>query len=136
MSEHRTFEQLMTLLDGGAPAFTPTPGEPTYATRLPDREPGANLESSAPLPTGAAAVVLECGISRVEPYTHVLWISPSAEVILGSHSFERLGNAIGSLEHVERSQWEGHDRLHVRAPGVDWDDMLALARHAVSQLMP
>ncbi|WP_084104625.1 hypothetical protein [Demequina sp. NBRC 110056] len=128
---------LATLAQGlqrDADEFTPA-ATPAAHRELPGRQRGAALSSVAQAPTaGAAAVILDCGTSRHDGFTHVLWISPSAESILGSHVAERLGDAVGGIDGVERWTWEGLDRLHVRAPGMDWDHLVEAARAAVTAL--
>lgn len=130
-------EHLVERLEREGSAFTPARrvvGRP--ASDLPDRNPGTNLASRPAVPTGATAVVLDCGISRLDTYTHVLWVSASAEAIIGSYGLERLADAIAALDCVDAYEWEGQDRLHLRAPGIDWNDMLREARVIVERLTP
>ncbi len=135
-SRHHVLEHLVQRLERDAGAFNPAPRAVRYGSReLPDRQPGTNLALPSQIPTGVAAVVMDCGISRRDGYTHVLWVSVSAESILGSDLFGRLAPAIASLACVSAYEWEGLDRLHLRAPGVDWDDMLRQARAVVTGLV-
>ena len=134
-SRHSVLEHLVERLGHGADAFNPASRAADYQRRdLPGRQPGANLAQPSELPTGVEAVIMDFGISRHEGYTHVLWISVSAESIMGSHVFSRLAPAIASLPSVTGYEWEGLDRLHLRAPGIDWDDMLREARAVVRSI--
>lgn len=103
--------------------------------RLPGRRPGTNLADGPEHPVGAAAVIVECGTSRLPAYTHVLWVSPSAESILGSRGHELMGELIGRVDGVTGYAWEGPDRLHVRAPEHEWHGVLSDARRAVSDYL-
>ncbi len=114
------------------------PSEADDAQELPGRSPGEALSRPPSVPVGPRAVLLDCGTSRVEGYTHVLLISPSAEMWLGSHVVSQLGMVLGRVVGVESYGWEGSDLLHVRAPGLEWEDLLreaqdALAEYLVSQ---
>ncbi|WP_084038910.1 hypothetical protein [Demequina sp. NBRC 110053] len=121
--------------DAGRFAPSSTAAHRETGPSLPGRRRGAALASTPAAPaSGPASIVLECGTSRSGGFTHVLWISPSAESILGSHVAERLGEAIGGIDVVQAWTWEGLDRLHVRAPGADWDALLDAARAAVGAL--
>ncbi len=99
---------------------------------LPDRSPGEALRSPARIPVGPRAIILDCGTSRVPGYTHVLWISGSAEALLGSHVMDRLGLIMGRVVGVEAYSWEDSERLHVRAPGLNWGDLLREAQDALA----
>ena len=102
---------------------------------LPGRRRGESLAEADDVPRGAAAIVLDVGTSRREGFSHVLWISPSAESLLGSAAFERLGDALGSVNGVSAYEWEGLDHLHVRATERDHAALLAEARDAVERLL-
>jgi hypothetical protein len=128
-------EHLVERLEHDPGAFMPRRGSAQYTHRLPDREPGTNLATRVEMPRGVAAILMECGISRLEGDTHVLWVSLSAEAMLGSQAFSRLDVAVAALPEVSGYAWEGMDRLHVRAPGADWDELLARARDAVAALV-
>ena len=99
---------------------------------LPDRNPGEALGKNARIPVGPRAIILDCGTSRLPGYTHVLWISPSAEAMLGSHMMDSFGLIMGRVVGVEAYSWEGSERLHVRAPGLDWEDLLRDAQDALA----
>lgn len=81
---------------------------------------------------GPRAVIMDCGTSRRHGYTHVLWIAPDAELIVGSHVMDLLGLIVGRVVGVEAYSWEGDDRLHVRAPGLEWDALLREAHDALA----
>lgn len=127
-------------LDAGA-TFTPARrSADATAARLPGRVPGEALESLAShqggaMPPGPRSVILECGASRTSGYTHVLWIAPSAEATLGSEGFERLGEIVGRVYGVLGFSWEGIERLHVNAPGIAGEDLLAESRDALGVYM-
>lgn len=129
------FEHLVERLERDPGSFTPRRGSAQYTHQLPDREPGTSLATRPELPRGAAAVLMECGISRKDGYTHVLWVSLGAEAMLGSHGFSRLDAAVAALPEVSAYAWEGMDRLHLRATGADWDELLDRARTAVAALV-
>jgi hypothetical protein len=99
---------------------------------LPDRSPGEALRRPARMPVGPRAIILDCGTSRVPGYTHVLWISGSAEALLGSHVMDSLGVIMGRVVGVEAYSWEDSERLHVRAPGLGWEDLLREAQDALA----
>ncbi|WP_297082159.1 hypothetical protein [uncultured Demequina sp.] len=136
---------LATLAKGlqrGAGSFAPeqpSTGVPNHGAGLPGRRRGEGLASvshAASTPASAGeAVVLDCGISRRDSFTHVLWISPSATSLLGPDVAEVLGDAIGAHRAVHSWGWQGGDRLHVRAPGMDWDALLTFARETVDGLV-
>lgn len=132
---HQVLEHLVERLDRDRASFTPARGVARYAPHLPDREPGANLSMRPEFPRGVAAVMMDCGISRQDGYTHVLWVSMSAEAMMGSQAFSRLDAAVAALPEVTGYAWEGMDRLHLRAPGADWDELLDRARDAVAALV-
>jgi hypothetical protein len=123
-------DTLAKTLGRGADSFTPE-SEPDPAPVLPGRRRGEHLADPGSTPTGAAAVVLDCGTSRLDGYTHVLWISPSVESVLGSAAAERVGEIIGSVEGVVGYDWEDLEHLHLRAPGMDHVAVLREARAAV-----
>ena len=140
MSSHTTHTErrsalahVVERLEGGAGEFNPAE-RPTRPDSLPGRVPGAHLPVAPTATRPASGIVLDCGISRRDGYTHVLWISPAAEVVLGSDRYARLGETISSVDGATAYDWEGLDRLHVKAPGVDWDVMLDAARGAVERL--
>lgn len=99
---------------------------------LPDRTPGEALGKPARLPVGPRAILMECGTSRLPGYTHVLLIAPSAEAMLGSYMIDNLGVIVGRVVGVEAYAWEGAERLHVRAPGLDWEDLLREAQDSLA----
>jgi hypothetical protein len=133
---HSLLEHLVERLEFETVAFEPARDIRSARERdLPGRDPGAHLASRPSAPTPASAVILDCGISRLDDYTHVLWVSLSAEAILGSFALSRLAETIGALEYVTAYEWEGQDRLHLRAPGPDWDDVLGAVRRAVDSLI-
>ena len=99
---------------------------------LPGRNPGEALMRPARIPVGPRAIILDCGISRMHGYSHVLWISPSAEAMLGSHMMDSFGLIMGRVVGVEAYSWEGTERLHVRAPGIGWEDLLREAQDALA----
>jgi hypothetical protein len=102
------------------------------APELPGRTPGQALASAPRPPVGPRAVILDCGTSRLTGYTHVLWIAPNADAMIGSHVVEQLAFIVGRVVGVEAFAWEGNDRLHVRAPGLAWDDLLRDAQDALA----
>ena len=126
-------------LDGPASGFEPKRGEPMWASALPGRVPGESLEAEtregATTAPGPRSIILDCGTSRADGYTHVLWISPSAESVLGSDGFARLGEIVGRVYGVTNYEWEGLDRLHVSAAGLAWEDLLAESREALAVYM-
>lgn len=99
---------------------------------LPDRSPGEALRKPARMPVGPRAIILDCGTSRLPGYTHVLWISPSAEAMLGSHMMDSFGLIMGRVVGVEAYSWEDSERLHVRAPGLGWEGLLRDAQDALA----
>lgn len=136
--EHRAdaLEHVVHQLGGQAQEFTPSRRDlPPRGPELPDRHPGENLPLHPASVTPSATVVMDCGTSRRSGYSHVLWISPSAEAILGSHGLDRLSAAIVKLPGVTAYEWEGLDLLHLRAAGSDWNTLLDGARDAVDTLL-
>lgn len=129
----RVLSSIAQGLERGADAFRPS-RDTDAPPELPGRRRGEHLPDPSSTPTGPAAVVLDCGTSRRGSFTHVLWISPSAESLLGPTAADQMGEAIGSLEGVRRWEWEGADRLHVDAPDVTHEDVLDGARAAVEEL--
>ena len=99
---------------------------------LPGRNPGEALGKPARLPVGPRAIILECGTSRLPGYSHVMLIASAAESMLGSRVMDNLGVIVGRVVGVEAYSWEGADRLHVRAPGLEWDDLLREAQDALA----
>ena len=134
--EPGAFEHLVDSLGEHAREFTPAERrEGSRAEALPGRRAS---QSDAPGPrTGspASAVVLDCGTSRLSGYSHVLLISPSVESIVGSHRLDQMGAAIRRLPGVIAYEWEGLDRIHLRAPGSDWGQILEAARAAVDRVI-
>jgi hypothetical protein len=131
-------------LDGGGfpdegPEFEPELGEPMWASALPGRvgRPGVrdDGDEETDAPRGPRSVILDCGISRLDGYTHVLWISTSAEAVLGSDGFARLGEIVGRVYGVTSYQWESIDRLHLAAGDIAWADLLAESREALAVYM-
>jgi uncharacterized protein (UPF0548 family) len=121
---------LKTRLGEGATRYAPAAHDARRG--LPDRNPGEALSKNARVPVGPRAVILDCGTSRLPGYTHVLWIAPSAEAMLGSHMMDSFGLIMGHVVGVEAYSWEGSERLHVRAPGLDWEALLRDAQDALA----
>ncbi|WP_084102407.1 hypothetical protein [Demequina sp. NBRC 110051] len=98
-------------------------GEPSFA---PDVTP-----ADAPLPGRGSgtwppafvddAGILDCGTSRADGYTHVLWMDPSVVP-------EAIADQVAALDDVVKVGWESAELLHVDAPGVSHDDLLEQAR--------
>ena len=132
---HSALEHLVERLGSSTESFTPSRADAVASPDLPGRQAGTNLAMTPPRVSGAEAVIMDCGTSRREGFTHVLWISGSAESILGSYGFSRLGEAIGSVPRVTAYDWEGLDRLHLRAGGMDWDELIAQTRAAIEPLL-
>jgi hypothetical protein len=105
------------------------------AEGLPGRSPGEALARTPRTPVGPRAVILDCGTSRAEGYTHVLLISPSAELMLGSQLVSSLGVIVGRVFGVEAYRWEGRELLHVRAPGLQWEGLLREAQDALADYL-
>ncbi len=105
------------------------------AEQLPERSPGEALASPQRVPIGPRAVILDCGTSRVQGFTHVLLIASSAELLLGSHIVSRLGSVVGHVVGVESYSWEGSELLHVKAPGLDWEDLLRESQDALGDYL-
>ena len=102
---------------------------------LPGRKPGTHL-AAAPTPTtGPGAVILDCGTSRRDSYTHVLLVSPATKDILGTRKADRLGDVLRTLPGVTDVEWEGIDHLHLRAPEYAHADLLREARFIVAQML-
>ena len=120
-------------LRDGASSYAPQAADD--AEELPDRSPGEALARSPRTPVGPRAVLLDCGTSRVEGYTHVLLIAASAELLLGSHAVSQLGIVLGHVVGVESYRWEGNELLHVRAPGLAWEDLLREAQDALAEYL-
>lgn len=120
-------------LDEGSRAYAPHRRGETNA--LPGRKPGEALSRPTRPSVGPRSVILDCGTSRRSGYTHVLWIAPDAEVMVGSHMIDRLGLIVGRVVGVEAYAWEGDDRLHVRAPGLAWDSLLRDAQDALADYL-
>lgn len=121
---------LTTTLGDGSAGYVPLVDATSPA--LPDRRPGESIAHTPRVPVGPRAVILDCGTSRYGGYTHVLWIAPDAESRMGSHVFDMLGLILGRVYGVEAFAWEGSERLHVRAPGLSWDDLLREAHDALA----
>ncbi len=117
-------------LGEGSSRYAPAAHDATDG--LPDRTPGEALSKSARVPVGPRAIILDCGTSRLPGYTHVMWISPSAEAMLGSYLMDNLGMIMGRVVGVEAYSWEGPERLHVRAPGLGWEDLLHEAQDSLA----
>lgn len=131
-------------LDGGGlpdddEGFEPELREPMWASALPGRvgRPGGDEEyrEEPGAPPGPRSVILDCGTSRLDGYTHVLWIATSAESVLGSDGFARLGEIVGRVYGVTSYEWKGIDRLHVAAGDIAWADLLAESREALAVFM-
>lgn len=126
---------LTSRLGDGTPHYSPRASG--LHTHLPSRAPGEALARSPRVSVGPRAIIIDCGTSRQPGYTHVLWIAPDAELMLGSHVMDMLGLIVGRVVGVEAYAWEGSERLHVRAPGLGWEDLLreahdVLANHLAS----
>lgn len=125
--------------EGGAEGFEPVQGKPLFASSLPERVPGASHDAepgeAAHEPRGPRSIILDCGESRMAGYTHVLWIAPSAESVLGSDGFHRLGEIVGRVFGVTSYEWEGIDQLHVAAGDLPWASLLHEAREALAVYM-
>ncbi len=114
-------------------SFTP---EVTDARRdLPGRKRGESLSKASKPAKGPGALILDCGTSRKDDFTHVLWVSHSAESWLGDRSLERLRDALGTLDGVSACEWEGDDHLHVQAPDYEHEDLLSKSRAKVAKLL-
>ncbi len=111
------------------------PRAANHAQELPERSPGEALARSPRVAVGPRAVILDCGTSRVQGFTHVLLIASSAELLLGSHIVSRLGLVVGRVVGVETYAWEGSELLHVKAPGLDWEDLLREAQDALGDYL-
>ncbi|WP_291379350.1 hypothetical protein [Demequina sp.] len=120
-------------LRDGASHYAPEAADD--AEELPDRSPGEALARAPREPVGPRAVIVDCGTSRAEGYTHVLLVSPSAELLLGSHRVSHLGLVVGRVFGVEAYKWEGNELLHVRAPGLRWEDLLSEAQDALADYL-
>jgi len=131
---HSLLEALAGTLEHDARGFRPA-NTAEGVGRLPGRMPGTNLADRPEHPVGAAAVIIDCGTARKDSYTHVLWVSPSAESILGSRGHELMGELIGRVVGVTGYAWEGTERLYVRAPEHEWHGVLSDARRAVSDYL-
>ncbi|WP_430868183.1 hypothetical protein [Demequina aurantiaca] len=129
-------EDLAQQLGEHASEFTPAKQSAAPSgSGLPGRHPGQSLSEHAKSAGAAASVVIDCGTSRRSGYSHVLWIAPSAPAVLGSDGLERLSDAVARMPGVSACEWEGSDRLHLRAAGSDWDDLLQGARAAVDEIL-
>ena len=117
-------------LGDGTPRYAPAAHDATAG--LPDRTPGEALARPSRTPVGPRAIILDCGTSRKPGYSHVLWISPAAESMLGSHLMDSFGLIMGRVVGVEAYLWEGTERLHVRAPGLGWEALLRDAQDALA----
>lgn len=102
---------------------------------LPGRTPGVALASVPRVAAGPRSVILDCGTSRKPSFTHVLWIAPTAEVMIGSAVMDRLALIVGRVVGVEAYAWEGRDLLHVRAPGLEWGHLLRGAQDALGEYL-
>lgn len=131
---HSLLEAIAGTLEHDARRFRPA-NTAEGVGRLPGRMPGTNLADRPEYPVGAAAVIIDCGTSRRPTYTHVLWVSASAESILGSRGHEMMGELIGRVDGVTAYAWEGAERLYVRAPEHEWHGILSDARRAVSDYL-
>ena len=116
-------------LDEGVSHYAPRTADD--ACDLPDRSPGEALRNPRRVAVGPRAVILDCGTSRMSGYTHVLWIAPTAELLLGSHMMQQFGLIMGRVVGIEAYSWEGKELLHVKAPGLDWQDLLREAQDAL-----
>lgn len=95
------------------------PFEPRVAAAdaaLPDRGAG----TWPPVQVDDAGV-LDCGTSRSEGFTHVLWVDPA---LVPADLDQRLA----ALGDVSATGWEGSELLHVLAHGVDHEALLERAR--------
>lgn len=90
---------------------------------LPGRRGARNNRAGsggAPVPIDDAGV-LDCGTSRRDGFTHVLWLDRGAVS-------ESLADALAASPLVARVEWEGTELLHVEAPGAAHGDLLLEAR--------
>ena len=117
-------------LERGADGFTPA-RDPEAPAELPGRRRGARRAEPASAATAGASVILDCGTSRREGFTHVLWVAPSLESVLGAPAARRIGEIVGAVDGIASHDWERSDRLHVRAPGMDHAEVLQRVRAAV-----
>lgn len=120
-------------LSDGASRYAPS--RAGDAQELPDRSPGAALSRTPRVPVGPRAIILDCGTSRRQGYTHVLLIASPAEQLLGSRVVNQLGAVLGHVVGVESYGWEGSELLHVRAPGLQWEDLLREAQDALGDYL-
>jgi len=128
-------EDLVHGLGEHADEFTPAQrGGESGQVGLPGRHPGEHMPANVAPASTASTVILDCGTSRRSGYSHVLWISPSADTILGSRGLDRLGEVIGRMPGVSACEWDGPELLHLRASGSDWSHLLDGARAAVDEL--
>ncbi len=117
-------------LGEGTSSYSPAEVDPNEG--LPGRTPGAALNAVPPMPVGPRSIILDCGTSRMPGFTHVFLTAHGAGALLGSHTMDSLGPIVGQLPGVDSFEWEGEDRLHVHAPGLDWEDLLRDAQDAVA----
>ena len=47
----------------------------------------------------------------------------------------QLGIILGRVVGVESYGWEGNELLHVRAPGLEWQDLLREAQNALAEYL-
>lgn len=95
-----------------------TPDLDAAADSLPGRRHTRDTSPGVPIDD---AGILDCGTSRRDGFTHVLWIDRGAVS-------EGLADAVALLPLVARVEWEGTELLHVEAPGASHIDLLAEAR--------
>lgn len=120
-------------LGEGASPYAPAAHDPNEG--LPGRTRGAALNDTPPMPVGPRAIILDCGTSRMPGFTHVFLIAHGADALLGSHTMDSLAPIVGRIAGVESLTWEGADRLHVHAPGLEWEDLLREAQDAVAEYL-
>lgn len=126
-------DHLTRRLGEGTSPYAPEAHNPNEG--LPGRTPGAALTDTPQMPVGPRAIILDCGTSRMPGYTHVFLTAHGASTFLGSHTMDSLGPIVGQLPGVNSYVWEGEDRLHVHAPGLEWEDLLRDAQDAVAEYL-
>ncbi|MFV0286374.1 MAG: hypothetical protein ACK5IM_08340 [Demequina sp.] len=113
----RRLEALSRLADdfGDATAFEPA------VAKAPSSLPGRGVVGEwPPMPIDDAGL-LDCGTSRRDGFTHVLWVDRGA--VPGD-----LAERVAGLPGVARVEWEGTELLHLEAHGATHADLLAEAR--------
>lgn len=114
--------------------WSPATAGEAVTRSLPGRHPGEALAARTQPVTGARALIVDCGTSRLDGATHVLWIAEDAPAVLGSRVYAELGQAIADRVGSSDYTWEGLDLLHLDAPDRTWEEVLRVARDAVASL--